>query len=138
MRCISVEPGKKNSAKLEEWRPPPALLETVLVQTRAVGVCGTDAEILRGEYGEAPQGEHRLIIGHEAVGQVLEAPPNSGFAPGDYVVPLVRWPDSVPCLSCAAGEWDMCRNGQFTEHGIKFVMALLPNDSVSLPTVSCL
>jgi glucose 1-dehydrogenase len=25
----------------------------------------------------------------------------------------------VPCVCCAQGEWDMCRNGQYTERGIK-------------------
>jgi len=25
----------------------------------------------------------------------------------------------VPCPNCAVGEWDMCRNGQYTERGIK-------------------
>ncbi|HEY7868614.1 MAG TPA: theronine dehydrogenase, partial [Methylomirabilota bacterium] len=38
---------------------------------------------------------------------------------GDLVVGIVRRPDPVPCVSCAAGEWDMCRNGRYTEHGIK-------------------
>ena len=28
-------------------------------------------------------------------------------------------PDPVPCPNCAVGEWDMCRNGQYTERGIK-------------------
>src|SRR5262249_27563562 len=28
-------------------------------------------------------------------------------------------PDPVPCLACAAGEWDMCRNGRYAERGIK-------------------
>jgi hypothetical protein len=32
---------------------------------------------------------------------------------------IVRRPDPVPCPPCGAGEWDMCRNGRFTEHGIK-------------------
>lgn len=32
---------------------------------------------------------------------------------------IVRRPDPVPCVSCAHGEWDMCVNGQYTEHGIK-------------------
>ena len=31
----------------------------------------------------------------------------------------MRRPDPVPCYSCANGEWDFCRNGQYTEHGIK-------------------
>ena len=39
--------------------------------------------------------------------------------PGDLVVGIVRRPDPVPCPNCAVGEWDMCRNGQYTERGIK-------------------
>ena len=31
----------------------------------------------------------------------------------------MRRPDPVPCANCAVGEWDMCRNGQYTEWGIK-------------------
>ncbi len=46
-------------------------------------------------------------------------PPIAVFARGDHVVGIVRQPDPVPCPACAAGEWDMCRNGQYTEHGIK-------------------
>ena len=38
---------------------------------------------------------------------------------GDLVVGIVRRPDPVPCPACAAGEWDMCRNGLYTERGIK-------------------
>ena len=41
------------------------------------------------------------------------------FRRGDLVVGIVRRPDPVPCPACAAGEWDMCRNGQYTERGIK-------------------
>ncbi|MGH8915382.1 MAG: theronine dehydrogenase, partial [Acidimicrobiia bacterium] len=35
------------------------------------------------------------------------------------VAPIVRRPDPVPCPNCAIGEWDMCRNGRFTEAGIR-------------------
>ena len=35
------------------------------------------------------------------------------------MVGIVRRPDPVPCSNCAVGEWDMCRNGQYTERGIK-------------------
>ena len=35
------------------------------------------------------------------------------------MVGIVRRPDPVPCPNCAVGEWDMCRNGQYTERGIK-------------------
>src|SRR5262249_40881485 len=43
----------------------------------------------------------------------------SGFAAGDRIVGIVRRPDPVPCPACAAGEWDMCRNGRYSERGIK-------------------
>jgi glucose 1-dehydrogenase len=59
------------------------------------------------------------VLGHESLGRVTEAPDGSGFAAGDLVVGIVRRPDPVPCPSCAAGEWDFCRNGRFTERGIK-------------------
>ena len=53
------------------------------------------------------------------LGVVEAAPPGTGFKRGDLVVGIVRRPDPVPCPACAAGEWDMCRNGQYTERGIK-------------------
>jgi threonine dehydrogenase-like Zn-dependent dehydrogenase len=84
-----------------------------------VGVCGTDREIMVGHYGEAPPDCAYLILGHESLGRVIEAPAGSGFAAGDLVVGIVRRPDPVPCPNCAAGEWDMCRNGLYTECGIK-------------------
>ncbi len=59
------------------------------------------------------------MIGHESIARVVDAPTGSAFAPGDLVVGIVRRPDPVPCRCCAAGEWDMCRNGQYTERGIK-------------------
>ena len=85
----------------------------------AIGVCGTDLEICRGDYGTAPVAGERLVIGHESLGRVVEAPDDCGFAAGDLVVGIVRRPDPVPCPNCAIGEWDMCRNGRYTERGIK-------------------
>jgi glucose 1-dehydrogenase len=59
------------------------------------------------------------VPGLESLGRVLDPGPASGFRKGDLVVGIVRRPDPVPCPSCAVGEWDMCRNGQYTERGIK-------------------
>jgi threonine dehydrogenase-like Zn-dependent dehydrogenase len=53
------------------------------------------------------------------LGRVLDAPVGCGFVPGDLVVGIVRRPDPVPCANCAVGEWDFCRNGKYTERGIK-------------------
>jgi len=119
MRAITVLPGKAGSAELSDVEEPPPSDGPVLLEALALGVCGTDREIVRGEYGAAPPGRDRLVLGHESLGRVLEAPADSGLAPGDLVVGIVRRPDPVPCANCAVGEWDMCRNGRYTERGIK-------------------
>ena len=119
MRALTVAPGIANSARVEDVPEPPRADGAVLVRALALGVCGTDREIVSGSYGWAPPGEKRLVIGHESLGEVCEAPADSGFRPGDRVVGIVRRPDPVPCPACAVGEWDMCRNGRYTERGIK-------------------
>jgi len=119
VRALTVIPGKPDSGRLEEVSEPPDGDGPVLVETLAIGVCGTDTDILSGKYGWAPPGRERMILGHESLGRVVEAPADSGLDPGDLVVGIVRRPDPVPCSSCAVGEWDMCRNGRYTERGIK-------------------
>jgi threonine dehydrogenase-like Zn-dependent dehydrogenase len=91
----------------------------VLVEAVAVGVCGTDIEIVEGKHGWAPPGKTRLVLGHESLGRVIDPGPSGALEKGDLVVGIVRRPDPVPCPNCAVGEWDMCRNGRFTERGIK-------------------
>jgi threonine dehydrogenase-like Zn-dependent dehydrogenase len=119
MRALTVIPGQPNSGRLADVAEPAAADGTLLIRAIALGVCGTDREILSGAYGSPPPNGVRLIVGHESLGRILEAPSDSGFVPGDLVVGIVRRPDPVPCRFCAAGEWDMCRNGLYTERGIK-------------------
>jgi glucose 1-dehydrogenase len=119
MRAVTVLPGQKGSVALTDMPEPPEHDGPILVGTLAVGICGTDLEIINGDYGSAPPGQERLILGHESLGQVIEAAPGSGFGAGDLVVGIVRRPDPVPCPACAAGDWDMCTNGGYTERGIK-------------------
>src|SRR4051812_36594250 len=118
MRAMTVRPGQTGTAGLEEVPLPDSQDGTLLVRGRAIGVCGTDREITDGAYGTPPPGEDTLIIGHESLGEVVEAPAGSGFEAGDLIVGIVRRPDPVPCPACAAGEWDMCRNDGFGERGI--------------------
>jgi glucose 1-dehydrogenase len=120
LRAVTVIPGTAGSARLDDVAEPGAELGSVLVESLAVGVCGTDVEITSGLYGWAPPGSERLILGHESLGRVID-PGHSGFAVGDHVVGIVRRPDPVPCSHCAVGEWDMCSNGGYTERGIKEV-----------------
>ncbi|MEW2381121.1 glucose 1-dehydrogenase [Micromonospora sp. NPDC047707] len=119
MRAVTVAPGVPDSLRLlDDWPEPAPEEGAILVEALAVGICGTDLEIIAGHYGEAPPGQERLVIGHEALGRVLEDP-TGALEPGDLVAGVVRHPDPVPCPNCAVDEWDMCRNGRYTEHGIK-------------------
>jgi threonine dehydrogenase-like Zn-dependent dehydrogenase len=119
MKALSVVPLQAGSAALIDVDEPPASDGPILVETLAVGICGTDIEILSGAYGWSPPGRERLILGHESLGRVLDAPVGAPVSHGDLVVGIVRRPDPVPCANCAVMEWDFCRNGQYTERGIK-------------------
>jgi threonine dehydrogenase-like Zn-dependent dehydrogenase len=119
MRALTVQPREANSMRLGEIPEPHPSDGSVVVRTLAVGICGTDLEIMAGRYGWAPPGRERLVIGHESLGRVEKAPVDTHLVSGDLVVGIVRRPDPIPCIACAAGEWDMCRNGLYTERGIK-------------------
>ncbi|MBI1379183.1 MAG: alcohol dehydrogenase catalytic domain-containing protein [Frankiales bacterium] len=119
MKAITVVPRTAGSLAVSDVPEPPESEGAILVEAVAVGICGTDVEIASGAYGWSPPGRERLVLGHESLGRVLEAPEGAGVSPGDLVVGIVRRPDPVPCPSCAVGEWDMCLNGQYTERGIK-------------------
>lgn len=111
MKAFAVKPLSPRSSELVELpRPEPAEGEE-LVSVVEVGICGTDAEIDAGLYGEAPPGCERLILGHEILGRRED---------GSLVVPMVRRGCGA-CSHCARGEQDMCGSGAFTERGIKGV-----------------
>ena len=118
MRAMAVTPGVADTAAVVDLNDAPGVGE-VLVEGIAVGICGTDVEIAGGLYGTAPPGSQQLVLGHESLGRVLDAPPGCGLVAGDLVVGIVRRPDPVPCRPCSLGAWDMCRNGRYTERGIK-------------------
>jgi glucose 1-dehydrogenase len=111
MRALTVDLAQPGSLSLTELPDPEPGPEELLVEGLAVGICGTDREIVRGEFGVGGT----LVIGHESLGRVISGP---GFEPGSLVAGVVRRPDPVPCVACARGEFDMCRNGKYTERGI--------------------
>lgn len=93
----------------------------VLLRVLDVGVCGTDREIARFEYGTPPAGRDHLVIGHETLARVVAAGPAvTRVAPGDLVVATVRRPcPHAWCRACPAGRQDFCFTGDYTERGIK-------------------
>jgi glucose 1-dehydrogenase len=119
MKAVTVQPMVAGSVRYEEVPEPDVSTGSILVEAVAVGICGTDVEIASGLYGWAPPGRERLVLGHESLGRVLDPGSDRSVKAGDLVVGIVRRPDPVPCPNCAVGEWDMCRNGQYTERGIK-------------------
>ena len=87
---------KSGSARYEDFPEPDEGEGSILVEAVAVGVCGTDADIVAGHYGWAPPGKTRLVLGHESLGRVIDPGPSSSFKAGDLVVWIVRRPDPVP------------------------------------------
>ena len=91
-------------------RPVPRAGE-VLVRVLRSGLCGTDVTewtsgpIMIPIDQEHPHSHHAgpMITGHEFVGEIVEAPPDSGFTPGQRVVSGA----SVPCWECGR-----CREGR--------------------------
>lgn len=106
---------------VEHPEPPLERDDDVLLDVLDVGVCGTDREIARFEYGSPPPGSPYLIIGHESLGRVVEVGRAvTRVRPGDLVVTMVRRPcGHSGCRACSRGRQDFCFTGDFTERGIK-------------------
>lgn len=109
MKAFAVRPLEPDSARVIERAPPAPAPGQVPVRVLEVGICGTDAEINAGLYGQAPSREHLLVLGHEILGELED---------GRLVVPMVRRP-CPNCANCGAGSQDMCSSGEYTELGIK-------------------
>ncbi|MDQ2049639.1 glucose 1-dehydrogenase [Natronolimnohabitans sp. A-GB9] len=118
MKAIAVEPGAGSPELVELPVPEPAAGEA-LVRTLRVGVDGTDYEVIDGCHGGVPDGDDRLVLGHEAVG-VVEDPNGTDLERGQYVVPTVRRPPSGTETNAyfERGEPDMAPEGEYVERGI--------------------
>lgn len=121
MKAIAVAPGSRKLEMIDLPRPRLARPTDVLVRVLDVGVCGTDREICAFEYGTPPAGAQHLVIGHEALGEVVEiGPAVTRVGVGDLVVPMVRRPCGRPeCRACRESRQDFCYTGLFHERGIK-------------------
>src|SRR5438270_500216 len=122
MRAVGVLPGKRAVSLVSLAEPEISSPNQVKIRTIEVGVCGTDREICNFMYGTPPPGSEFLVLGHEALGEVVETGSSSQFKVGDLVVPSVRRPcPHHSCYPCQAERQDFCFTGDFTERGIKMV-----------------
>jgi len=104
MKAVAVFPSQRE-VKLVDLAPPTLVSPTqARIRILDVGVCGTDREICAFDYGTPPAGADQLVIGHEALGEVVEVGPRvTRMKVGDLVVPMVRRPCEVPsCTACRA------------------------------------
>lgn len=121
MKAVAVFPNSREVRVIESAEPNISGPADVLVRMLEVGVCGTDKEICRFDYGTPPAGSDFLVLGHESLGEVVETGAEvRGLQKGDLVVTMVRRPCAHPdCFACRSGRQDFCFTGDFRERGIK-------------------
>jgi threonine dehydrogenase-like Zn-dependent dehydrogenase len=121
MKAIAVNPKKRDVGLIDQLTPEISAATEVKFRTLEVGICGTDREICRFDYGNPPKGFEHLVLGHEALGCVTEVGVGvHRIKPGDLVVPMVRRPcHHENCLPCRNDHSDFCTTGDFVERGIK-------------------
>jgi len=121
MKAVAVFPGTREVKVIEQKEPEITEPDQVMLRMLDIGICGTDWEICTFEYGMPPPGDDYLVIGHEALAEVVATGSAVGrLQVGDLVVPSVRRPCPHPsCLACRSGHQDYCYTGDFTERGIK-------------------
>ena len=90
----------------------------VLVKVLQAGIDGTDRDMIRRQQKDIAEGEEYIVLGHEAVGVVVEVGSKvESLKPGDVVVPTVRR-GCNECPSCLDNQSDMCSTGLYKERGI--------------------
>src|SRR5438034_6556974 len=119
MKAGAVFPGTRKVDVVELAEPEITSPTEVKLRILEVGICGTDREICNFDYGTPPETSDYLVLGHEALGEVIEiGPATQKLKVGDLVVPSVRRPCSHDhCLSCQQDRQDFCVTGDFTERG---------------------
>jgi L-iditol 2-dehydrogenase len=101
MRAAVLRPDGRVVA--EDWPRPGAGSGELLLRVRGCGLCGSDIAKIVGGAARRPS-----VLGHELVGDVVEAPGASGFAAGDRVVAAHHVPCGA-CHYCRRGSESMCR-----------------------------
>jgi propanol-preferring alcohol dehydrogenase len=87
----------------------------LLIRVAACAVCRTDLHILSAELTRP---KLPLVLGHQIVGVVEDAPKVAAFKPGDRVgVPWLGWTCGV-CEYCTTGRENLCDRARFTGYDI--------------------
>jgi glucose 1-dehydrogenase len=121
MKALAVFPSSREVRLIDQSEPVIAGPTEVKLRILEAGICGTDREITSFHYGTPPANSPHLVIGHEALGEVVDIGSGvTGLARGDLAVLTVRRPcPHDTCGPCRKGRQDFCITGDFTERGIK-------------------
>jgi L-iditol 2-dehydrogenase len=130
-----LEPGR---VEIRDTRKPAPGPGEVLVQVKAVGICGSDMTIFRHGGIGVNKATKPLIMGHEGAGVIAELGPGvDRWQVGDRVVMEAgipcRW-----CEFCKSGNYHLCLDVAFAgiphTHGYMTEYVVMPEDFVfSLP-----
>lgn len=119
MKAIALDLHTKIVSIVDRPIPQIEKPDQVKVKVLQVGICGTDREEMAGVRGDAPKGEHALIIGHEVLAEVVQVGANvQSLKPKDLAVVIVRRPCNS-CEMCKRNCADLCQSGLYMERGIK-------------------
>lgn len=119
MKAIAISSGTSGVSLIDVQEPLILASDDIKVRILQVGICGTDREEVTGGRANPPAGKHKLVIGHEMFGQVVDmGSAVTKIKKDDYGVFLVRR-GCAECEACKHGRSDMCFSGNYTERGIK-------------------
>lgn len=139
MQAVAVRPSLQQVGLVDIDEPVLHGSTQVRIRMLEVGVCGTDKEICRFEYGTPPEGSEYLVLGHEALGIVEDAGADvTRVKQGDLVAVMVRRPcDHGDCAPCRAGRQDFCSTGAYSERGIDHIHGFMTRHIVDEQQYLC-
>jgi len=103
-QAIMVEPGKIEFRKIEKPELKP---DQVMMQTRRIGVCGSDIHVFHGMH---PYTSYPVVQGHEVSGVIVQVGEEvTGLSVGDKITfaPQVVCGE---CYPCTHGMYHICEN----------------------------
>jgi len=105
MKALVYEGPKTVAVRTVEQTSLPASGK-LRVKLRYCGLCGTDIGIWSGKH---PRAKAPLVLGHEFIGRVIDAPEGARFASGTRVIgyPLISCGSCYPCRN---GDAHVCQN----------------------------
>lgn len=130
MKSIVFREGQK--VGLEHMPDPEPGPGDVVIRVKASGICHTDIEVLRGNYGSSA---FPIVPGHEFAGEVVAVGPEvSGLRSGDRVVVDPNLGCGT-CLACRRGRINLCeslgaygvtQNGGFADYCVVSARKVVP------------